>query len=250
MDPPSPVWTLKRPEGRAPGTMSAVTGRPSFAGARAFTLIELLVVISIMGLLAGLTIPVLATVKRQQYVKTARAELEQVASALENYKAKYGAYPPANPAFNPAFNSLYYELSGVTNTTIGGNSSYLTLDGTQSITAANYKTAFGAGGVVNYNSAAKSDEDSGRAKDFLLSLRANRSGTATTPTGVLVTLLTTSVRGPDATYQPVGAVDVNPFRYCYPGTNNPGSYDLWVDLSIKGQTNRVSNWNRQPQIIK
>jgi hypothetical protein len=41
----------------------------------------------------------------------------------------------------------------------------------------------------------------------------------------------------------------NPFRYVYPGTNNPSSYDLWIDLSISGKTNRISNWTRQPQIL-
>lgn len=211
-----------------------------------FTLIELLVVISIMALLAGLTIPVLGAVKKHQYLKTARAELEQIASALDNYKAKYGAYPPANPNNNPALNPLYYELSGVTNL---GATSYQTLDSAATISATDFKTAFGAGGVVNFNSAGKNDEDATKAKNFIPSLRANRIGVANAY-GVPVTLLITSVRGPDAGYQPVGAQEVNPFRYRYPGTNNPSTYDLWIDLSIKGQTNRLSNWSGQVQIIK
>ncbi|HEY2328908.1 MAG TPA: prepilin-type N-terminal cleavage/methylation domain-containing protein, partial [Verrucomicrobiae bacterium] len=85
----------------------------------AFTLIELLVVISIIGVLAGLTIPVLASVKATQKKKVARGELEYLETALENYKAKYGAYPPSNqngnytlPVTNSLLPQLYYELSG------------------------------------------------------------------------------------------------------------------------------------------
>jgi hypothetical protein len=60
---------------------------------------------------------------------------------------------------------------------------------------------------------------------------------------VLVTLLVTSVRGPDSTYQPLAAPDVNPFRYVYPGVHNPNGYDLWVNLVINGKTNLICNWN-------
>jgi hypothetical protein len=32
----------------------------------------------------------------------------------------------------------------------------------------------------------------------------------------------------------------------YPGTNNPKSYDLWVQLVIKpGTTNLICNWTKQ-----
>ena len=43
---------------------------------------------------------------------------------------------------------------------------------------------------------------------------------------------------------------LNPWRYVSSNpTNNPGSYDLWVDLLIAGVTNRVSNWSQQPQLL-
>jgi hypothetical protein len=64
-----------------------------------------------------------------------------------------------------------------------------------------------------------------------------------------VTILITSVGGPDAAYQPLGGVDLNPWRYNSSSpTNNPGSYDLWVQLSIGGKTNLICNWSKQVQI--
>ena len=93
--------------------------RPSTFGPRpAFTLIELLVVIAIMGVLAALIFPVLGEVKKRQYINHAQAEMAQLETAIERYKAAYGFYPPGNqlnPA-NPLVNQLYYELTGTTNT--------------------------------------------------------------------------------------------------------------------------------------
>ncbi len=80
---------------------------------RGFTLIELLVVISIIGVLAAFTVPVLSQLKLGQYRRVARGELEVIQTALENYKAKYGTYPPANAA-SAKLPQLYYELVGVT----------------------------------------------------------------------------------------------------------------------------------------
>ena len=228
----------------------------SEGGRHAFTLIELLVVIAIMAIIAAFILPVTGAIKRQQYLKTARAEMDQIATALDNYKAKYGAYPPSNPNLSPLYNMLYYELSGVTHNT--ANSSYTTLDSACTIpdgsSGPGYSTAFSAGGssiggIINCTKGGA--EDGTIAKNFLPSLKQNRYGTSITPGGVQITNLVTSVRGPDANYTPLGALypDVNPFRYIYPGTNNPSSYDLWIDLKISGKTNRISNCSTKPQIL-
>ena len=43
---------------------------------------------------------------------------------------------------------------------------------------------------------------------------------------------------------------VNPFRYNSSSpTNNPNSFDLWIDVMIDGKTNRISNWSREPIIL-
>ena len=229
------------------------TPEPETRNARGFTLIELLVVISIIGVLAGFTIPVLMSVKRQQYIKVARAELEQLQTALENYKAKYGVYPPSNQnlassTYQPALLSqLYYELSGVTRTTIGGVDYYVTLDGSAQIAETDVPKAYGVGGFINATKG--TGEDAAPAQNFLSGLKANQLNSFITNgppvTGIRTTELVTAVGGPDQTYQPLGGAGINPFRYLYPGTNNPGSYDLWVQLVIRGKTNLICNWSKQ-----
>jgi prepilin-type N-terminal cleavage/methylation domain-containing protein len=207
--------------------------------ALAFTLIELLVVISIMGVLAGMSIPVLAAVKAQQYKKVGRGELERLEVALENYKAKYGAYPPGNALNNPLLPQLYYELSG---TTINGGN-YATLDGSSTILAGNVQSAYGVGGFVNCTKG--SGDDGVKAQDFLPGFKPNQYGLNVTNNGVPTTILITSAGGPDITYQPLNAPNLNPFRYVYPGVNNPNSYDLWVQLQIRGKKYLICNWSQQ-----
>ena len=69
----------------------------------------------------------------------------------------------------------------------------------------------------------------------------------------VINVLIASVGGPDQTYQPLGLPDLNPWRYNSSNpTNNPGSYDLWMQLSIGGTTNSqtilICNWSKQVQI--
>jgi prepilin-type N-terminal cleavage/methylation domain-containing protein len=223
--------------------------KSQIANFRAFTLVELLVVISIMAVLAGFTIPVLKTVKAAQQKKVARAELEHLQTALENYKAKYGAYPPGNnqtgytpPIYGSMLSQLYYELAG---TTISG-AKFVTLDGSASIPVASVNTAYGVGGFVNCTKG--SGEDGAIAKNFLPSLSSKQIGAVSNNSVANTALLATSIGGPDINYAPLGVSGLNPFRYVYPGVNNPGGYDLWVQLVISGQTNLICNWSRQVQI--
>jgi len=218
--------------------------QPAFRGRAAFTLIELLVVIAIIGVIAGMVLTVMGGVKKTEYINTATAELKQIESALETYKTQYGAYPPSNQSTpnNPYLSPLYFELAGVRLT----NSTYVPLDGATNITAANYKSAFGIDSPVN---CAKSGDDgeASKARSFLTGLSQNRIGDYS-PMITGVRLLITSSRGPDQNYQPVGVENINPFRYEYPGTNNPNSYDLWVQLSIGGKKYLICNWNGSVQV--
>lgn len=211
---------------------------------RAFTLIELLVVIAIMGVLAALILPMVTVVKQHQIIYNAQAEMAKLETALDRYKAAYGFYPPDNPG-NPLTNQLYYELEGTTN----NGTSYITLDGSAQIKVVDVPTAFvGVGGFMNCSKPA-GGEDVAAAKSFLPDLRPNQIGTDTN-NKVVVTLLISSVGGPNSQYLPLGQQDLNPWRYNSSNpTNNPGSYDLWIQLVFSsGQTNLICNWTKQVQI--
>jgi len=206
--------------------------------------------------LAAFTIPVINAVKITQYKKVARGELEHIETALENYKAKYGVYPPGNQrasssTYAPAqFSQLYYELSGTTLTTNAVGICFVTLDGSSQILVSDVNPAYGVGGFINCTKG--SGEDAANAKNFLSGLKQNQYNTYVTNSNggnnVRTTELVTAVGGPDDAYQPLNASGINPFRYVYPGVNNPGSYDLWVQLRISGKTNLICNWSRQVQI--
>jgi prepilin-type N-terminal cleavage/methylation domain-containing protein len=78
---------------------------------RAFTLLELLAVITIIAVLAALTVGLYSAVRDKTVESTILAEMEQVKLALQSYKEKDRDlnFPPSGPAGN---NKLYYYLSG------------------------------------------------------------------------------------------------------------------------------------------
>jgi prepilin-type N-terminal cleavage/methylation domain-containing protein len=238
--------------------------------ARAFTLVELLVVISVIAVLAALTIPGLGVVKKRQYINTAQAEMQRIETALENYKAKYGVYPPGNqitptnsyaPMDRSEFSQLYYELSGTTRVTNGGTGYFSTLDGSSQIKITDVNIAYGVSGFINCSNGI--GEDAVSPKNFLSGLTAKQINTQVSNNLVNTAMLVTSVGGPDVNYQPLSPAGVNvpglnPFRYVYPGVNNPNSYDLWVQLSIGSSfsginifqaTNKylICNWTKSVQ---
>jgi type II secretory pathway pseudopilin PulG len=70
-------------------------GYPSFSRQRpsGFTILELLVVITIIIILAGLTIATMNYVQTKARRARAEAEIAAISAALENYKADNGVYP-------------------------------------------------------------------------------------------------------------------------------------------------------------
>ncbi len=205
---------------------------------RGFTLIELLIVIAIIAILAAMIIPVTGAVNRAKIKSKAHAELEHVATAIELYKAKLGHYPPDNPGY-PALNQLYFELVGTTFT----NGNYVTLDGAAQVTAAALPAVFGSGvgGFINTSRTGAGDE-SRPAGRFLNNLKPDETVTITNPQPNLTKLLVAAVPAPVGYINYISYVSSNP-------TNNPNSFDLWVDVIINNKTNRINNWSRQPVIL-
>src|SRR4051812_39806071 len=98
-------------------------------GPAAFTILELLIVITIIVILAGLTIATMGYVSGKARRSRAEAEIAAISAALENYKADNGAYPsdantnalkantmgdPTTATYTAASLSLYTQLSGDT----------------------------------------------------------------------------------------------------------------------------------------
>jgi prepilin-type N-terminal cleavage/methylation domain-containing protein len=209
------------------------------AATRGFTLIELLVVISIIAILAGLLLTAGVGVQRNAAKKRAKAELVMVAIAIDSYKSKLGFYPPDN-AGNYSLNTLFYELVGCTRVNNSATvSTFTPLDGSPFVTSGtlNAQTGGRVTGIQN-SSASSSTSDEGRAaqtflKELKLMQYADFGG---------IRRLGVALDGP------VMAGTVTPFYYNSSNpTNNPNSYDLWLDIRVGGKTNRISNWSAGPQ---
>lgn len=76
---------------------------------RGLTLIELVVVIIVIGLLAGLVAPQILGRVSDARVTTARAQIELISVALENYRLDNGIYPSTSQGLQ----SLQVKPSGI-----------------------------------------------------------------------------------------------------------------------------------------
>jgi len=218
---------------------------------QAFTLIELLVVIAIMAVLAALIIPITGAVTRHKLRSRTRAELRSIETAIVDYKTKKGFYPPDNPNSGIFLNQLYYELSG----TVLSNGVFTTLDGDSSVNGAGNPQLPGDFGlksqISGFMNTMKGAGDEGMsAQKYIRDLKPAQVGTLASG----IKLLVGSVGWePNWPWQPIpvgpapmGALKpgLNPFRYVSTNpTNNPGKFDLWIDILVQGKTNRVCNWS-------
>ena len=216
----------------------------------AFTLIELLVVIAIIAILASFIFPITAALDKKKKIAVAQTQIKAVEAAIDGYKTKLGYYPPDNTN-NPVTNQLYFELLGTTNngTPSTGATLWETVDNSAQINNSQMVSFFNAVGLANTSTRAHSDDQGAAASTFLTSLTPNQIGVVDSVGAPQVKILVCSVEWPsDKTPAPIPTNPIlNPWRYnvSHP-TNNTSTYDLWVDLVIRGKTNRVSNWSTTP----
>jgi prepilin-type N-terminal cleavage/methylation domain-containing protein len=190
---------------------------------RGFTIIELLVVIAIIGILAALVVSGVAIASRKAKLSRIKTELNEVVTAIENYKAKLGFYPP--DGVNPALPPLYYELVGVYQDPLSPTT-FRSGDNRDTILGTAINSAFGVPAFANTAAAAN------EVRNFFTDLSVAK--TDTTSAGVEV------LRPSVGAWTNGGAP-----RWSYNSRNpvhNPKTYDLWVDVVINGETNRVANW--------
>ncbi len=243
-----------------PPASGATTSRPSTPRSAlriphfksAFTLIEILVVVSIIAILSAL---ILATAgyamskARRSRVETERATLE---TAIQSYKAAKGFYPQDNPA-NFAMAPLYYELTGTKINLNNANpsapvpASYFSASSGDTLNVpADFTSVFGVAppavaGFVN------ASPDVSQVKNFFgAAAKSARTGHIVT-NGVIATIFGVVVSGP-VQFKTTNGSTISPWFYNSSNpTNNPGSYDLWMDVYYSGKTNRISNWSQNPQ---
>lgn len=225
------------------------SGNSRLGTRRAFTLIELLIVIAIMAILAAMIIPITGAVTAAKLRNRTKAELKQVESAIIDYKTKKGYYPPDNPNSPLFLNQLYYELLG----TVLSNGTYTTLDGSASLAQSQLQpsgSVFGLSSKVSgFMNTTKGAGDEGMiAKNFIPNLKPTQVATMVSGVKILVG----SVGWQPNPWQPMPPGSpygpqkdgVNPFVYVSTNpTNNPNSFDLWIDIQVRGKTNRICNWS-------
>jgi prepilin-type N-terminal cleavage/methylation domain-containing protein len=216
---------------------------------RAFTLIEMLVVIGIIATLAALIAVGAAGVMHKGRVARVQTELKGIEAIIENYKVKKGFYPPDNT--NSAIqNPLFYELTG-TALVINNSTPYFasSISHTMLSQTVDVPTIFRLGGFVNASADTNEFQNYfGRADLKAQAWALVTNGPPPPPPFALLGI--GGLKGPVELRGPATVISINPWRYNSSNpTNNPGSYDLWMDFISQGKTNRVSNWSKDPQIV-
>jgi len=214
----------------------------------AFTLIELLVVISIIALLAGLIVGLARSAGQSNKRSRIQAELNQVITAIDAYKAHLGQYPPDNvmPSsriVNPVTNQLFYELTGVL---LDENKRmFRARDRQQNIPSSSVLQFFNRDGFVNAGTNPK------ELKSFI-SLKASQRR-AISRQSPEIEVLAVSLDWPnDPRFPPPFNYStdpqirrVNPWRYVSTNpTNNPDSFDLWAEFVEGGKIKVICNWSK------
>lgn len=230
--------------------------RPGLAGgdarsSAAFSLIELLTVIAIIGFLMAMGIGLTAVASRKSKESRIRAELNNLVTAIEDYRATFGQYPPDNNRggtnYRPALNSLYYELVGVVVTNQGfSNRSVADTRWFSHIHASN------AFGVVGFRNSAEPPQ---RPKGFLQDVKSSQYREMSFKVGdpplrVLTPGIDVPVKAKNNIFgsamdNDAVAKRVNPWRYVSTRpTNNPATFDLWADVVLGTKTIRIGNWKQ------
>jgi prepilin-type N-terminal cleavage/methylation domain-containing protein len=215
---------------------------------RAFTLIELLAVIAIIALLAGIVLTTAGTAIGRSRDSRIRTEKDRLVTAIEDYKAVMGNYPPDNQDSTLRVddpkqyhercgrNSLFYELSGCTFDNANGGT-FTTQNKAESVKASDLRTAFGAKGV----------ENSARNKRDIpykgVSFKPSSFAELDKYPGVQILIVPVD-KGP-FTEDAKGGRKVNPWFYDASSTNrhNMETYDLWSEYAGRdGKSNVIGNW--------
>ncbi len=88
-----------------------------------FTLIEMLVTITIIVILAGLSLTGFKYVTTKQANSQAEIQIKLLETAIEDYKLDFGVYPPQGSGSNSLYTELYY--NGAQDPPVNGSKIYI-----------------------------------------------------------------------------------------------------------------------------
>lgn len=166
-----------------------------------------------------------------------RDERGKLVSAIEAYHAHFGAYPPDHvfrrqpPVVDPVTNTLFYELAGVL---YNPTNKMYQVDGLEGAEEKYVKDFFQVDGFKNC--AQTPDKITRFLKIDPLPARQLHDD----PDVFAVGFQVPSDGIPTDVFW---EFQVSPWRYVSSSpTNNPGKFDLWIDLSARGRTFMIGNW--------
>jgi hypothetical protein len=195
-----------------------------------------------------LSIGLVGVAARKNKESRVKAELNKYLTAIENYKASLGSYPPDNPG-KPSPNQLFYELSG----TIFENGKFSIPSRQESVSSANVKAIFGRDGFAN---SSRNEKELKLTEDF----KPSQFRELDIPSAD-IEVLVVPVNGPtNSTYhgqnfalrtRAKDGTFINPWLYDSSSTNrnNANGFDLWAEIIIGRNIVRISNWEKEPVVI-
>jgi prepilin-type N-terminal cleavage/methylation domain-containing protein len=234
---------------------------------RGFTLLELLVVIAIIGILAGFVVGLAPVANARMREGRLKGQLEDLVSAVEEYKAQKGVYPPDNyDAVNRVtiseLNPLYHELTGLFVDNSSDKPHFVTPEGSDFIYSAQTEHFFHREGFVNAVPLGKrrtfvhqipgtmharifrSTTDAGYAPievlavGYIADATPNKKGAGFWwPTDAATTAVFPTPIPSNPGLNPWHYVSTNP-------TNNPGGFDLWAEVIVNGEKKIFGNWKQ------
>jgi hypothetical protein len=166
-------------------------------------------------------------VREKRDIAVARAQLRALTVAINDYKTDLNEYPSDNPN-DPSRPPLFYELTGVSTDKAGRFTN--DVSGQKGFSA---KPPFPQDGFRNTRA------DGSAGKNYYAELKPKQYEQPQDPSDPYkgYWFLVVPVRGPNPDFNPFHYNSTNP-------TNNPNSYDLWVDIVPRGKVIRIDNWSK------
>ena len=219
---------------------------------RGFTLVELLVVISLIALLATLTVGLSGVAARKSRESRIKSDLNKLVTSIDNYRSAIGAFP--RDSGKPSTNQLFYELVGTYFEGSGPNGNFVVPSGERSLTAAQVQQVFNAPGFGN---SVRRGDQLKVTEEFKASQHKEIIGPPNFEVLIVpvkgpqqFTIPATSIKAPLELKASDGTL-VNPWLYesSSPTRNNRDGFDLWTEVIIGKNIVRFSNWEKDPVVV-